>query len=155
MLYGAYPNKALREKISLKPVMKWTSHVAFVRTFPSGCALSYGGRYVTEREATRVAYVPVGYADGYPRSLSNRGAMLIAGRRRPILGTICMDWVFLDVTDPPGVGPGEEVVVMGGAEDGNITADEIAEQTGTIPYEVLCNVSKRVPEALCPLKSTR
>ena len=150
MLYGAYPSKALREKISLKPVMKWTSHVAFVRTFPSGCALSYGGRYVTERETTRVAYVPVGYADGYPRSLSNRGAMLIAGRRRPILGTICMDWVFLDVTDPPGVGPGEMVVVMGGAEDGNITADEIAEQTGTIPYEVLCNVSKRVPRRYVP-----
>jgi alanine racemase len=76
--------------------------------------------------------------------------MLIAGRRRPILGTICMDWVFLDVTDPPGVGPGEEVVVMGGAEDGNITADEIAEQTGTIPYEVLCNVSKRVPRRYVP-----
>jgi len=105
--------------------------------------LSYGGTYVTEREA-RVAYVPVGYADGYPRALSNRGCMLVAGRRCRIVGTICMDWVFVDVTELPEVGPGEEVVVMGGKKGEAITADEIAEQTGTIPYEVLCNVSKRI-----------
>ncbi len=147
MLYGAYPDQALREKISLKPVMKWVSRIAFVRTFPPGCPLSYGGCYVTERETTRVAYLPIGYADGYPRALSNCGSMLIAGKRCRILGTVCMDWVFVDVTDLPGVGPGDEVVVMGGAEEGTVTADEMAEQIGTIPYEVLCNVSKRIPRS--------
>lgn len=76
MLYGSYPGKALQERLDLKPVMKWTSYVSFVRTFPSGTALSYGGTYVTERE-TRVAYVPLGYADGYPRALSNRGCVLV------------------------------------------------------------------------------
>jgi alanine racemase len=143
MLYGSYPGRTLRKRPHLLPVMTWTSSVAFVRTFPSGTALSYGGTYVTEREA-RVAYVPVGYADGYPRALSNRGCMLVAGRRCRIVGTICMDWVFVDVTELPEVGPGEEVVVMGGKKGEAITADEIAEQTGTIPYEVLCNVSKRI-----------
>ncbi len=143
MLYGSYPGKALRERLDLKPVMKWTSHVSFVRTFPSGTALSYGGTYVTERE-TRVAYVPVGYADGYPRALSNRGCVLVAGRRCRIVGTVCMEWVFVDVTGLPDVGPGEEVVMMGRLKGETITADEIAEQTGTIPYEILCNVSRRI-----------
>ncbi|MGD0486922.1 MAG: alanine racemase [Syntrophorhabdales bacterium] len=143
MLYGSYPGKALQERLDLKPVMKWTSYVSFVRTFPSGTALSYGGTYVTERE-TRVAYVPVGYADGYPRALSNRGCVLVAGRRCRIAGTVCMDWVLIDVTGLPGVGPGEEVIVLGSEKGGTITADEIAEQAGTIPYEVLCNVSRRI-----------
>lgn len=143
MLYGSYPGKALQERLTLKPVMKWTSYVSFVRSFPSGIALSYGGTYVTEREM-RVAYVPVGYADGYPRALSNRGCVLVAGRRCRIVGTVCMDWVFVDVTGLPDVGPGEEVVVMGSEKGETITADEIAEQAGTIPYEVLCNVSRRI-----------
>ena len=94
--------------------------------------------------------MPVGYADGYPRALSNRGGVLIAGRRCRIVGTVCMDWVFVDVTGLPDVGPGEEVVVMGSAKGGTITADEIAEQAGTIPYEVLCNVSKRITRRYVP-----
>ena len=143
MLYGSYPGKALRERLALKPVMKWTSHVSFVRTFPSGTALSYGGTYVTGKE-TRVAYVPVGYADGYPRALSNRGCVLVAGRRCGVVGTVCMDWVFVDVTGLPDVAPGEEVVLMGGDKGVTVTADEIADLTGTIPYEVLCNVSRRI-----------
>lgn len=143
MLYGSYPGKALRERLTLKPVMQWTSYVSFVRTFPSGTALSYGGTYVTEKE-TRVAYVPVGYADGYPRALSNRGCVLVAGRRCRIIGTVCMDWILVDVTALPDAGPAEEVVLMGRLKGETITADEIAEQAGTIPYEVLCNVSRSI-----------
>ena len=92
-----------------------------------------------------MAYVPIGYADGFPRSLSNRGSVLIRGRRCRVLGTVCMEWIFADVTHLPDVGPGEEVVLMGGDGSETVTADEIAGQTGTIPYEILCGVSRRVP----------
>ena len=124
--------------------MKWTSHVSFVRTFPSGHPLSYGGRYVTDKE-TSVAYVPIGYADGYPRALSNRGCD--ADRRQEVqrprdrlhgLGARGRD------------GPSRCGTRRGGRRAGrrdwrDVTADELAEQAGTIPYEVLCNVSKRIP----------
>ena len=101
MLYGSYPDKSLRGKVRLKPVMRWTSFVGFVRTVPAKSSLSYGRTCVTERE-TRVAYVPIGYADGYPRSLSNRGTVLIKGRRCRIMGTVCMEWVLADVTGVAG-----------------------------------------------------
>jgi alanine racemase len=144
MLYGSYPDKSLRGKVRLKPVMRWTSSVGFVRTVPAKSSLSYGRTCVTERE-TRVAYVPIGYADGFPRSLSNRGTVLIKGRRCRIMGTVCMEWVLADVTGVADVGPGEEVVIMGTSGVERITADEIADQAGTIPYEILCGVSRRVP----------
>jgi alanine racemase len=144
MLYGCYPDRALCHRLTLGPVMRWTSKVSFVRLFPAGSALSYGGSYVTMRE-TRVAYIPVGYADGYPRALSNRGAVLIRGTRCSIIGRVCMDWVFADVSALPGVGPGEEAVLLGASGNDAISADEIAEQIGTIPYEVLCGLSRRIP----------
>ena len=144
MLYGSYPDISLRSKLVLRPVMRWTSRVAFTRLFGAGSSLSYGRTFVTSEE-TRVAYVPVGYADGYPRSLSNRGSVLVKGSRCRVLGTICMEWISVDVTHVPGVVPGQEVVLMGRDGDETITADEIAEQTGTIPYEILCGVSRRVP----------
>jgi alanine racemase len=144
MLYGSYPDKSLRGMVRLKPVMRWTSSVCYVRTLPAQTSLSYGRTCVTERE-TRVAYVPIGYADGFPRSLSNRGAVLIKGTRCRIMGTVCMEWVIADVTAVADVGPGEEVVIMGGSGVETITADEIADQAGTIPYEILCGVSRRVP----------
>ncbi len=144
MLYGSHPDKSLRGKVRLKPVMRWTSSVGYVRTVPAQSSLSYGRTYVTERE-TRVAYVPIGYADGFPRSLSNRGTVLIKGRRCRIMGTVCMEWVLADVTGVADVGPGEEVVIMGTSGVERITADEIADQVGTIPYEILCGVSRRVP----------
>ena len=98
---------------------------------------------MTERE-TRVAYVAVGYAHGYPRALSNRGSMLVAGRRCPILGTVCMDWTFVDITDLPEADAGTEVVLLGSADGVSVTAEEIARLTGTISYEILCGISKRV-----------
>ncbi len=144
MLYGSYPGKALRERLTLKPVMQWTSYVSFVRTFPSGTALSYGGTYVTEKETTGGLRAHR-LRGRVPEGLSNRGCVLVAGRRCRIIGTVCMDWILVDVTALPDAGPGEEVVLMGRLKGETITADEIAEQTGTIPYEVLCNVSRRIP----------
>lgn len=144
MLYGSYPAASLRGMVRLEPVMRWTSSVSYVRTLPAHSSLSYGRTYVTERE-TRVAYVPIGYADGFPRSLSNRGAVLIKGRRCRIMGTVCMEWVLADATGVPDVVPGEEVIIIGSSGQEAITADEIADQAGTIPYEILCGVSRRVP----------
>ena len=144
VLYGSYPDKTLRGSLRIKPVMKWTSVVCFVRTLPAHSSLSYGRTCVTDRE-TRVAYVPIGYADGYQRTLSNRGAVLIKSERCRILGTVCMEWVLADVSRVPGVSPGEEVIIMGGAGAEAITADELADAAGTIPYEILCGVSRRVP----------
>ena len=143
MLYGSYPGKALCDAVELTPVLTWTASISFVRTFPAGTALSYGGTYVTERD-TRVAYVPVGYSHGYPRALSNRGSVLVAGRRCGIVGAVCMDWSFVDVTGVPEAVPGQEVVLLGSAKGAKITADEIAGDVGTIPYEILCGVSKQI-----------
>lgn len=144
MLYGSYPDRSLEPRIALRPLMRWTSKVAVTRLFGAGSSLSYGRTFVTGGQ-TKVAYVPIGYADGFPRSLSNRGSVLIKGTRCPVIGTICMEWILADVTHLGDVRSGDEVVMMG--RDGNetITADEIAEQTGTISYEILCGVSRRVP----------
>jgi alanine racemase len=142
-LYGSHAGKDLREKIALKQVMKFVSRVALLRDFQEGAPLSYGGTYTTKRN-TRVAYVPVGYADGYPRMLSNKGFVLIHDKRCAIVGRICMDWLLADVTYLDDVEAGEEVIILGHGESQVITADEIAEITGTIPYEILCNISKRV-----------
>jgi alanine racemase len=143
MMYGSYPDPRLRERLVLEPVMALRSHVAVVRQFATGTGLSYGGTFVTER-TTRVAYVPVGYADGYPRALSNKGAVLVRGKRCRLLGRVCMDWILADVTDLPDVAPGEDVTLLGGRDDDVITANEMAEMVGTIPYEILCGVSRRI-----------
>jgi alanine racemase len=143
MLYGSYSDAGLAEKIRVRPVMKLASRVAYVKLFPPESALSYGRTFITRRK-TKVAYIAAGYADGVPRALSNRGAVLISGQRCPIIGRVCMDWVLADVTDLPDAAPGEEAVLMGGAGDDVITADEIAAHVGTIPYEILCAISRRM-----------
>ena len=116
----------------------------------SGTNISYARRFTT-KERTRVASVPVGYADGYRRSLTNKGEVLIRGVRAPVIGTVCMDWIMVDVTDIPDVVTGDEVVLMGSDLAGNcVRAEEIAEWSGTIPYEVFCGISKRVPRIYLP-----
>lgn len=142
-LYGSYSGKESTGKIPLRQVMKFASRIAFLRDFPEGVPLSYGGTYTTKKH-TRIAYVPVGYADGYPRVLSNKGEVLIHDRRCAIVGRICMDWLLADVTYLEDVEMGDEVTILGHGETQVITADEIAGNAGTIPYEVLCNISKRV-----------
>lgn len=142
MLYGSYSDSSLADKIPVRPVMKLASRVAYVKLFPAQSALSYGRTFITERK-TKVAYIAAGYADGIPRLLSNKGAVLLHGQRCPIIGRVCMDWLLADVTDLPDVEPGEEAVLMGVAGNDSITADEIAGHAGTIPYEILCSISRR------------
>ncbi|NLW35123.1 alanine racemase [Syntrophorhabdus aromaticivorans] len=142
-LYGSYPDPELKKILSIKQVMKFVSKIALVREFPAGYGLSYGRTFVTKRNTT-VAYVPVGYADGYPRALSNRGYVLIQDRRCGVIGRICMDWLLVDITDLEGVEVKDEVILLGHSDGDVVTADEIAELADTIPYEILCKISKRV-----------
>jgi alanine racemase len=122
------------------PVMRWATSIARLKTLPPGHAVGYGATFHTSRES-RIATLPVGYADGYNRRLSNNGEVIVRGCRAPVVGRVSMDLVTIDVTDVPNAQLGDEVVLLG---DG-ITADEIASRIDTIPYEVFCNVSVRVP----------
>ena len=143
--YGMYPSADVpSHQLPVRPALQWHSRVTHVKTLEPGRAISYGGIYVTERP-TVVATVPVGYADGYRRSLSGKFYVLIRGRRAPILGRICMDQMMVDVTDIPGVSTNDKVVLVG--RDGNeeITFDQMAQVLDTINYEIVCGISRRVP----------
>ena len=149
-LYGSLPSTDFSGLMDVRPVMSLKSRVAMLKWVDSGTNISYARRFTT-KERTRVASVPVGYADGYRRSLTNKGEVLIRGVRAPVIGTVCMDWIMVDVTDIPDVVTGDEVVLMGSDIAGNcVRAEEIAEWSGTIPYEVFCGISKRVPRIYLP-----
>ena len=143
MLYGSYPSPSLKDKISLRQVMSWMSLIADLKQVPEDYPISYGRTFVTQRPSI-IAAIPVGYADGYNRLFSNRGEVLIKGMRAPVVGRVCMDWTMVDVTDIPGVEVGDEVVLMGSQLGQEITPDEMGGRIGTIPYEILCAVGKRV-----------
>lgn len=144
-LYGALPSADFAGKMDLKPVMALKSRIAMLKWVEAGTSISYARRYTTG-EKTLVASLPVGYADGYRRSLTNRGMVLVRGVRAPVIGTVCMDWIMLDVSNVPDVAVGDEVVLMGSDTEGrSIRAEELAEWSGTIPYELFCGISKRVP----------
>jgi len=149
MLYGSYPSSSLREVIKLQPVMTLKTKIHFLKTVPPGTKISYGGTFITQRE-TRVATLPIGYADGYNRQLSNRGEVLIRGKRAPVIGRVTMDYMMVDVTDIPRVSTGDEVVLVGTQGKGRITAEDIAEKIHTISYEVFCSIGKRVPRVYKP-----
>lgn len=140
-LYGYYPDGAKGEQRAtgekLKPAMRFKTKVLQVKSVGPGVGVSYGHTYVTDKETT-IAVLPVGYEDGLSRSLSNRGEVLVRGRRAPIIGRICMNLTMIDVTDIDGVSPGDEVVILGSQLGETISGDEIAEMMGTISYEVLC-----------------
>ncbi len=145
LLYGLYPSDTGdKNRVPVKPVMGLKSFVVFVKTVPEGTAIGYGGTYVTEKES-RIATVSIGYADGYPRALSNRADVLIAGKRAPLRGSVCMDQIMVDVTDIPEACVGMEVTLMGRDGDECITAEEIAEKAGSIHYEIVCDIGKRIP----------
>lgn len=144
MLYGSYPSPLFRDLIPLKPIMTLKTKIHFLKLVPSGAKISYGGTYVTQRESL-IATLPIGYADGYNRLLSNRGEVLIHGKRAPLVGVVCMDFIMVDVTSIPGVSIGDEVILMGKQGKEEISAEEIAEKVNSISYEVLCSVGKRVP----------
>lgn len=147
MLYGYDPLER-SGGFALRPVLSLVSRIAYLKTVPAGVPISYGRTFVTKR-ASLIATVPIGYADGYSRGLSNRGEALVRGRRVPVAGRVCMDMIMLDVTDVPAVAEGDEVVLIGRAGDERITAADIAAATGTIAYEVLCGISARVPRLVC------
>jgi len=144
-LYGAIPSPDFQGKLDLRPVMRLKSRIAMLKWVEPGTTISYARRFTTT-ERTLIASVPVGYADGYVRALTNRGEALVRGVRVRVTGTVCMDWIMLDVTAVKGVSVGDEVVLMGPDKTGNcIHAEELAEAAGTIPYEIFCGISKRVP----------
>lgn len=143
--YGLYPSEEVnKENVKLKPAMALKSHVAFVKEIHEGTPISYGGTFVSEKKM-RIATIPVGYADGYPRSLSNKGWVLIRGKKAPIVGRICMDQFMVDVTDIDGVSFGDTVTLIG--RDGNetITVEELGELSGRFNYEFVCDLGKRIP----------
>jgi alanine racemase len=125
--------------------MRVTTQVLYVRDLPPGCSVSYGRRFVTTRHS-RIATLPVGYADGWPRAMSGKASVLVGARPCPVVGTICMDLCMADVTDVPSlVESGDEVVLLGRQGEARIEASDLADWAGTIPYEILCGFSERVP----------
>lgn len=145
VIYGLYPSEELRHKPDLTPVLSLRSVVSHVKTVKPGATISYGRKFTAQKEM-KVATVPVGYADGYPRILSAKGAqVLIGGKRCPILGRVCMDQLMADVSALPDVKVGDMVTLIGRDGEEAITADELASLEGSINYEVVCGLSKRVP----------
>jgi len=145
ILYGYYPSEEVQKtNVPVKPVLSWYSRVTHVKTLEGGRTIGYGATY-TLPAPTVVATVSVGYADGYRRALSNKGHVLIHGKPAPILGRVCMDQIMVDVTDIDGVQPGDKVTLLGTDGAHTITADHMAQWADTISYEILCDISKRVP----------
>jgi alanine racemase len=144
VLYGYPPSRHVSQKLSWEPAMVLKSCIAQIKKVPRGGTVSYGCTFTAPRDIV-VATLPVGYADGYNRLLSNRGEVLIRGTRAPVVGQVCMDMIIVDVTGLGGVQEGEEVVLMGTQGGEALWADRWAEYLQTIPYEVLCNISRRVP----------
>ena len=143
--YGMYPSGEVEESLlPIRPALQWLSRVTHVKTLPAGREISYGGTFVTARP-TAVATVPVGYADGYRRSLSGKFYVLIRGKKAPILGRICMDQMMVDVTDIPGVEMGDRVTLVGENGGEVITMEAIAAAADSFNYEFVCGISRRVP----------
>ena len=143
-LYGGLTGGPYANSLTQQPVMHFISQVAQLKDIPPGGGVSYGHRFVAARQS-RIAAIPVGYADGYNRLLTNRGDVLIDGHRAPIAGTVCMDWILADVTDLPDVQLGDRVTLLGRDGDEFISAEEWADKVDSITYEVFCAISKRVP----------
>jgi len=151
-LYGYYLpfQRAGREvsggtlRLAVKPVLTWKTRILSMRDFAANHALGYGGTYVT-KAPTHVAVLPVGYADGYNRQLSNRGRVIVRDHYAPIVGSISMDLTLVDVTGIPGIAVGDEVILLGTHDGLSVDALEHARLANSSPYEILCNISKRVP----------
>lgn len=140
IVYGLYPAPDFPKTIDLQPVMTFKAKIIQLRKIPKGCGISYGATYVTYKD-TLIATLPVGYADGYNRHLSNNARVLIRGCRAPVIGRITMDFCMVDVTDIPGVAKGDEVILFGESP----SVDELAQICQTINYEIVCGISLRVP----------
>lgn len=144
-LYGLWPSEEVeRDIIPLKAALSLKSRIVYTKEVGAGVPVSYGGTFVTGG-VTRIATIPVGYADGYPRSLSSRGQVLVCGRRAPILGRVCMDQMMVDVSPIPEAVMGSEVTLLGADGEDCITAEELGKASGRFNYELVCDISKRVP----------
>ncbi|MBS5518867.1 MAG: alanine racemase [Acidaminococcus sp.] len=140
-LYGLWPSDDVERCLDLKPALSLKAEVVFVKDVPAGEKIGYGCTYET-KAPMKVATIPLGYADGYSRALSNRGYITIRGYKAPVVGRICMDQFMVDVTNVPGVHKGDEAVIFG---PGGVSLDQMAKWVGTIPYELMCLLSTRVP----------
>jgi len=143
-LYGLFPSPSCRGVTDLEPVMSWTTRIAHLRKLPAGRSLGYGRTFTTSRPSL-IGLLPVGYAAGYPRLLSNRAACLHQGGRVPVVGRISMDLTMIDLTDHPSAGIGDEVILLGPQGRDRITAEELAAWAETIPYEIVCGAGSRTP----------
>ena len=144
-LYGLWPsNEVQKENLSLKPVLSLKSRVVFLKKLKEGRTISYGATYCVQKESL-IATIPLGYGDGYPRSLSNKGYVLIRGQKAPICGRICMDQFMVDVTAIPDVREGDEVVLVGKSGQEEISLEELGELSGRFHYEFACDLGKRIP----------
>lgn len=151
-MYGLWPSEHLeyayaKSELSLKPVLSWKTHVAQVKTLPAGRTVGYGLTYMTKR-ATRVALIPQGYADGYPRALSNKGYVLIGGKRCRVLGRVSMNMFVVDVSAVRGVAEGDEAVLLGEQGKDRISAEDLGDWSGTINYEAVTRISALLPRII-------
>ncbi|MBI4523458.1 MAG: alanine racemase [Deltaproteobacteria bacterium] len=144
MLYGIHPSPETTHHVSLRPALSWKTRILQIKRLPAGASISYGRTFITPRESV-IGTLPVGYADGYSRLLSNRGVVLVRGKRAPIVGRLCMDLTMVDLTEIPGAGLGDEAVLLGRQGGETISADEMAGWADTISYEILTSIGARVP----------
>ena len=143
--YGLYPSQEVKkENVPLKPALELIGHVAYVKWVEAGTPISYGGTYVTERR-TKIATIPLGYGDGYARSLSNKADVLIRGKRCRVIGRICMDQFMVDVTDLPDVEYGDKVTLIGYDGEEHIPVEELGDIADRFSYEFICDLGKRIP----------
>ena len=142
--YGLYPSDEVNRDVEIRPVMSLKCHVAHVKTVPAGRGVSYGWTYVTCRD-TRIATITCGYADGYPRALSNTGRVIIHGKYAPIIGRVCMDQIMVDVSEIPETAVGDEVIMIGRDGDCEVSVEEVAAPAASFNYELVCNIARRVP----------
>ena len=144
-IYGLYPSEEVdKERVQLKPALSLKSHSAFVKDIPAGTPVSYGGDFVSEHQM-RIATIPIGYGDGYPRSLSDTGYVLIRGKKAPIIGRICMDQFMVDVSDIPEVKFGDKVTLIGSDQEEYLPVEKLSELSGRFNYEFVCDLGKRIP----------
>src|SRR5205823_12231973 len=147
MLYGAVPAPRFAGMAELKPAMTWATGIAHLKHVKAGTPISYGHKWTARRDSV-IATLPVGYADGYRRSLTNKSEVLVREKRVKQVGTVCMDMTMIDVTDVPDVREGDEVVLMGDQGGQRISADDLAGLCDTIPYEIFCAIGTRVPRVV-------
>lgn len=144
LFYGVYPKESFRKNLKLKPVMNLKTKIVYLKDTPAGRSISYGRTYITQKD-TKIATIPIGYADGYGRILSNKAQALVKGQYVRIVGIVTMDQTLLDVGDVKDVEVGDEVVLIGKQGDSEVSVETIAKLAGTIPYEILANITDRVP----------